>query len=90
MSRSPISDSQRLYECLEQAYGATTGLSFHANTITPDMADYHAFRTISPVIPAVIIETGFLNLDRALLTVDADTPAAGIANGILCYLEDQN
>ena len=51
------------------------------------MTNYHAFREIAGGVPAVIIETGFLNLDRELLTTNADVPATGIANGVLCYLQ---
>lgn len=86
ISPSPVADSTVLYNCMEAEYGAATQLPFHANTITLDMTDYHAFREISATVPAVIIETGFMNLDRALLTTNADIPAAGIANGILCFL----
>ncbi len=86
MSPSSVSDSGALYQCMESEYFAATGLQFHANTITPDMTDYHAFREISPGVPAIIVETGFMNLDRDLLTNNADIPAAGIANGILCFL----
>jgi N-acetylmuramoyl-L-alanine amidase len=86
MSPSSVSESSVLYQCMESAYSAATSLPFHANTITPDMTDYHAFHEISPGVPAIIIETGFMYLDRELLTTYANTPAAGIADGILCFL----
>lgn len=81
--------SQRLADCLYQTYQAATQLPYHPDTITSDMTDYHAFRKVAPTTPAVIIETGFLNRDRALLTARADLPAAGIVAGIACYLEAQ-
>ncbi len=80
-------DSARLQSCVESAYQQATQLSYHANTITPHMTDYHAFRTLPDGVPAIILETGFMNLDRALLTTNADIPAAGILNGIQCYLD---
>ncbi|MFZ1399568.1 MAG: N-acetylmuramoyl-L-alanine amidase [Candidatus Promineifilaceae bacterium] len=80
-------DSVRLQSCMESAYQQATNLSYHANTITPHMTDYHAFRTIPEGVPAIIIETGFMNLDRALLTTNADVPAAGILSGIQCFLD---
>ena len=51
------------------------------------MTDYHAFREINPAMPALIIEVGFMNLDRAILTAQADIPAEGLVQGIMCYVE---
>lgn len=84
---SNYTDSSQLSMCVEQAYQQITQMQYHANTITPDMTDYHAFRKISAGVPAIIIEVGFMNLDREILTTRADVPASGVTNGILCYLE---
>ncbi len=86
ISPSPLADSTALFDCLHDEYAAATGLPFHANTITPDMADYHAFRDIRIGLPAAIIEVGFMNLDREILTTGAAAPAEGIASGVLCFL----
>lgn len=85
---SSFTDSSHLSICLEQSYANATQLPYHANTITPHMTDYHAFRKIASGTPAVILETGFMNLDRELLTTNADQPADGITAGVLCFLED--
>ena len=50
------------------------------------MRDYHSFREIAPSTPAAIIETGFMNADRSLLTEHPDRAAQGIVDGILCFL----
>lgn len=84
---SSRTDSSLLQTCIESAYHQATNLDYHANTITPHMTDYHAFRTIPEGVPAIIIETGFMQEDRDLLTLKADQPAAGILNGIQCYLD---
>ena len=84
---SSYTDSQALSICVEQAYGEATQLPYHANTITEHMTDYHAFREIGVGTPAIIVETGFMNLDRELLTTRADLAATGITNGILCFLK---
>ncbi|NLF64075.1 MAG: N-acetylmuramoyl-L-alanine amidase [Chloroflexi bacterium] len=89
ISGSSRTDSSRLSTCVESAYAQATGLLFHANTITPDMTDYHAFREIADGVPAIILETGFLNLDREMLTTNADVPAQAIADGIFCFLEGE-
>lgn len=86
ISGSSATDSSSLSTCVQSTYAAATRLPFHANTITADMTNYHAFREIAPGIPAIIIETGFLNLDRELLTSQAELPATGIVEGILCFL----
>lgn len=80
-------DSQKLYTCMESSYAAATDLDFHANTITPHMTDYHAFRKIAPGTPAIILETGFMNQDRPLLTETPERPSTGIVDGILCFLD---
>ncbi len=79
--------SDRLVACLVSAYGRSTGLRFHADSITYDMTDYHAFREIAPETPAAIIETGFLYLDRDLLTRGQERVVEGIVEGLRCFLE---
>jgi len=84
-SRVPEQED-RLVECIADRYAARTGLRFHQNSVTRDMTNYHGFYEIAPETPATIIETGFLYLDRAVLTQRADLVAQGIADGLVCYL----
>ncbi len=77
-----------LVECLASRYGATTGLSLHANSITYDMTQYHAFATIAPQTPGAIIEVGFMLADRELLTEHTELLAQGIVDGVDCFLEE--
>ncbi|PIE82344.1 MAG: hypothetical protein CSA11_00950 [Chloroflexi bacterium] len=86
ISGSSMTDSTALSICMENAYGNATKMDYHANTITPDMTDYHAFRELPPGIQAIIIEVGFMNLDREQITTDSSVPAQGITDGILCFL----
>ncbi len=79
-------ESAALAACLWKSYAAATGLLPDPDTVTRDMTDYHSFRAIAPGTPAVIIETGFMNADRALLTKHADRAAQGIVDGIRCFL----
>jgi N-acetylmuramoyl-L-alanine amidase len=80
----------RLTNCLRNRYAAITGLSFHSGSVTADMSEYHAFNEINPDTPAAIIETGFMNLDREILTQHPDVIAQGIASGILCYVRNED
>jgi N-acetylmuramoyl-L-alanine amidase len=82
--------ANRLAACLIDRYRKKTGLAFHENTITPDMTQYHAFTEINSDTPAVIIETGFLNLDYRILTEQTDLVASGVADGILCYIHNES
>ncbi len=75
-----------LVECIARHYQAATSLQRRAG-VTVDMTDYHTFREIHPLTPAAIIELGFMLADRALLTEQPDLLAAGITDGILCYLD---
>lgn len=80
----------RLTECLRDRYGNVTGLHFHAESITTDMREYHAFSEIDPNTIAAIIETGFLYLDQELLVKETNRVAEGVVQGILCFSRNQN
>jgi N-acetylmuramoyl-L-alanine amidase len=80
-------EEDRLVECLRMEYERTTGLYFHKDSITYDMREYHAFYEIAPETPGAIIEVGFMDADRTLLTEHPDLVAEGIARGIICFLE---
>jgi N-acetylmuramoyl-L-alanine amidase len=82
--------ASRLTACLTSRYQETTGLPFHANTITKDMTSYHAFDEIHNQTTAAIIETGFLNLDRQILTEHTDVVADGVAKGIVCFIRNED
>jgi len=75
----------RLMACMKNRYGNATGLRYD-HRITPDMTSYHAFSEVDPNTPAVIIEAGYMNQDRELLTKNPSLVARGITAGIMCYL----
>jgi N-acetylmuramoyl-L-alanine amidase len=89
MSSRDANLANRLAGCLRDRYQRTTGLPLH-NSVTNDMSLYHAFNEIDPGTPAGIIETGFLRLDYELLTGKTDLVATGVANGILCFINNEN
>jgi N-acetylmuramoyl-L-alanine amidase len=78
----------RLVGCLVARYAEHTGLSFHPS-VTFDMTQYHTFFEMAPTTPGAIIEIGFLNQDRGLLTEQPDQVATGVAEGILCFLRNE-
>lgn len=89
ISGSTFTDSTQLSICVQQNYSQATNLEYHPNSITPEMVGYHAFRKISSGTPAIIIEIGFLYLDREILTNRIDDVAKGLHDGIMCYLDQQ-
>jgi N-acetylmuramoyl-L-alanine amidase len=78
----------RLVASLIEKYQEATGLSFHKNSITFDMTEYHAFYEIAPETPAAIIEIGFMSADRRLLIRRQDLVVQGIVGGIKMFIED--
>ncbi len=59
------------------------------DTITEDMTEYHAFRRIRSQTPAAILELGFLGGDQGLLVRSPEKSARGVADGLLCFLEQE-
>jgi N-acetylmuramoyl-L-alanine amidase len=90
MSNPHPEKATRLTACLVSRYQSITGLPFRYNTITDDMTQYHAFNEINSNTTAAIIETGFLNLDRQILTEHTDLIAKGITAGLLCYIRNED
>jgi N-acetylmuramoyl-L-alanine amidase len=82
--------SQRLVACLRTRYGQSTGMKLHSTSVTDDMTSYHAFEEINPETTSAIIEVGFLNLDRQILTQHQDFIAKGITDGILCFVNNED
>jgi N-acetylmuramoyl-L-alanine amidase len=90
LNTSDLNRANRLTACLVDRYGRNTGMTYHAGSITGDMREYHAFREIDPNTVAAIIETGFLNLDREMLTQNTEQVAEGVVQGILCFAKNEN
>jgi N-acetylmuramoyl-L-alanine amidase len=85
-----VNRAQRLTACLVDRYKRATHLTFHAGSITSDMREYHAFSEIDPNTITAIIETGFLYLDRQILTQQTDRVADGIVQGVLCFVNNES
>jgi len=90
MDTRDLNRAARLTGCLRDRYGRVTGLPFHSGSITSDMREYHAFSEISNTTIAAIIETGFMNLDRDILTRNPELIAEGIVQGIECFVNNES
>ncbi len=89
LSPSKRNNGERLVACLSNRYAKVTGLTFHQGSVTNDMTFYHAFTEINSWTTAGIIETGFLNLDRQILTQNPELIADGIVSGVKCYMNQE-
>jgi len=84
-----------LVDDLYQAYAANTGMPRDDEHITRRMQYYYAFNSrrychaVAPGVPQAIVETGFLTsaIDRQVLLGNPSVAAAGIADGILTFLQ---
>ena len=90
MDTRDLNRAARLTGCLRDRYERVTGLPFHSGSITSDMREYHAFSEISNTTIAAIIETGFMNLDRDILTQNPELIAEGIVQGIECFVNNES
>jgi N-acetylmuramoyl-L-alanine amidase len=88
LSDQNMAASQKLTSCISDQYGETTGLAYHAGSVTDDMTYYHAFSEIDGQTPAAIIEAGFMNMDYRFITEDTEKIADGIVAGLLCFLNN--
>ena len=82
-------ESKKFNECLIDRYARDTGLEFRGNTISSDSEMFYAYNMINDYTTASIIETGYLNLDYRVLTEKTGKIAQGIADGILCYINNE-
>jgi N-acetylmuramoyl-L-alanine amidase len=78
-----------LAECVAREYFERMQIE-RRFSLTVDMTDYHSFREIHSLTPAAIIELGFLQDDRTMLTENQPDMANALVNGILCYLNGEN
>lgn len=85
-ARSGIGNDDLLVDCIARYYNQSVGLD-RREGLTLDMTDYHTFREIHQLTPAVIIELGFMLADRDVLTGKQEEMAKGITDGVLCFLE---
>ncbi len=90
MDTRDVNRAARLTSCLRDRYERVTGLTFHPGSITSDMREYHAFTEVHDTTIAAIIETGFMNLDREILTQHPEVIAEGIVQGIECFVNNES
>jgi hypothetical protein len=53
------------------------------------MTEYHTFYEIHSQTPAVIVEVGFMYLDRDFLIKSPNMAARGMVDALLCYVNNE-
>ncbi|MCY4071710.1 MAG: N-acetylmuramoyl-L-alanine amidase [Chloroflexi bacterium] len=84
-ARPDFGNDTLLRECVALNFGALVPLE-RSFVLTLDMTNYHVFRIIHPLTPAVILEMGYMLADREVLENEPELLAQAITNGIYCYL----
>ena len=84
-ARPDFGNDTLLRECVALNFGALVPLE-RSFVLTLDMTNYHVFRIIHPLTPAVILEMGYMLADREVLEKEPELLAQAITNGIYCYL----
>jgi N-acetylmuramoyl-L-alanine amidase len=78
-----------LAACMLDRYAEVTGMAFRYNEVTTHMSSYHPFDEVNSITPIIVIEAGYLNLDRQMLTEQPDLLAFGIYSGLVCYIRGE-
>jgi len=92
--RGPFED--RLLQTVREEYAKSTNMDYDGLHVTRSMLGYFVYNwsryqhAVSPYTPGTILEMGYLSNDddRAILVDHSDAVAAGIANGLLRFLNE--
>ena len=82
-------EAKKFNDCLVDRYQRNTDLPFRGSTISSDSDMFYAYNMINNYMTASVIETGYLNLDYRFLTEKTEKVAQGLAEGILCYINNE-
>ena len=83
------SESKRLNDCLTYHYMQNSGLEFPGENYTPGEEMLYSFDNVNNYTTISIIHTGFLGNDYRTISEKTNNLAKGIADGIICYVEDE-
>ena len=83
------SESKRLNDCLTYHYMQNSGLEFLGENYTPGEEMLYSFDNVNNYTTISIIHTGFLGNDYRTISEKTNNLAKGIADGIICYVEDE-
>ena len=82
-------ESKRLKECLADRYRKNTELPYLGNALSFDNPNLYSFDSVNDYTTIAAIHPGYLSGDYHYLSENMDLVAHGIANGIICYVENE-
>lgn len=82
------SESKRLNDCLTYHYTQNSELDFLGEYYSPDEEKLFSFDTVNNYTTISVIHTGYLGNDYRTISEKTNSLAKGIADGIICYVED--
>ena len=82
------SESKRLNDCLTYHYAQNSELDFLGENYTPGEESLYSFDTVNNYTTISVIHTGYLDNDYRTISEKTNSLAKGIADGIICYVEN--
>lgn len=82
------SESKRLNDCLTYHYAQSSELDFLGENYTPGEESFYSFEPVNNYTTISVIHTGYLGNDYRTISEKTNSLAKGIADGIICYVED--
>lgn len=83
------SESKRLNDCLTYYYAQNSGLTYLGENYTPGEEYLYSFDTVNDYTTISVIHTGALSTDYRTISERTESLAKGIADGIICYVENE-
>lgn len=82
-------EMNRFNECMRNRYGSSTGLVYRGDNIDSDNDIFYSYDMVNSYTTVSIIEAGNLNLDYRFISENLDKVSLGIADGIVCYINNE-
>lgn len=82
------SESKRLNDCLTYHYLQNSGLDFLGENYSTDQENLHSFDSVNDYTTISVIHAGYLGNDYRTISERTENLAKGIADGIICYVEN--
>lgn len=82
------SETKRLNDCLAYNYEKYTGLDYLGQNYDTTDQMLYSFDTVNDYTTVSVIHTGYLSNDYRAFSEQTASLAKGIAEGIICYVED--
>ena len=82
------SESKRLNDCITYHYSQNSGLDFLGESYTTGEEMLYSFDTVNDYTTISVVHTGYLGNDYRTISEKTASLAKGIADGIICYVEN--